>query len=119
MKMEMDEVKSYRRSYRKQERNKTRQMRKYYKKLKAGKQKIIADNCKCLIYSSGMSGPFNEDQKEEDKTNMQRTLKRKGTNQKTNNENVKCTHYCGLMGHARMNSTKCLKNKQFMEQEKK
>jgi hypothetical protein len=65
-----------------------------------------------------MSGPFSKDQKEEDETNMQRTLKRKRTNQKTNNDNIKCTH-CGLMGDTRINSSKCLHNKQFMEQEKK
>jgi hypothetical protein len=36
-----------------------------------------------------MAGPFAKDQKEEIDTNMQRTLKRKRTNDKTNNDNVK------------------------------
>jgi hypothetical protein len=44
MNMELDEYKLYRRRYRAQERNKIRRMRKFYIKLKTGKQKLIADN---------------------------------------------------------------------------
>jgi hypothetical protein len=104
MNMKLDEYKLYRRSYRNQERNKIRRMRKFYEKLQARKQKLVADNQTILTYSSGMAGPFAKDQKEEDDT-----LKRKRTNHKTNNDNVKCNK-CGLMGHVRSNSSKCMYN---------
>jgi hypothetical protein len=66
MNMKMD-YKSNRRIYWKQTRNTTRRMRKFYQKLQLGKQKLIANNRKDLMYSSSMSGPFNEDQKQKTK----------------------------------------------------
>jgi hypothetical protein len=86
--------------------------------MQKGKQKLIADNRKDLMYSSGMSGPFSEDQQMEDDTDTPHTLKRKRPNKKPSNANIKCPH-CGLMGHQRTSSAKCLKNKRFMEQERK
>jgi hypothetical protein len=118
MNLELDEYKSYRRRYRKQERNKVRRMRKFYEKLQVGKQKLIADNQKSLNYSSGMAGPFAEDQTEEDDTNTPRTLKRKRSKTKPINNNIKCNK-CFAVGHARSNSLKCIYNKKNMEEVKK
>jgi hypothetical protein len=56
-----------------------------------------------------MAGPFAKDQKEEGDTKKQ---------QKTSNDNVKCNK-CGLLGHLRSNSLKCMYNKKNMEEEKK
>jgi hypothetical protein len=117
MNMELDEYKTYRRRYRKQEKNKIRRMRKFYEKLKAGKEKLIADNRKSLSYSSGMSGPFAEDQKEEDETNTPRTLKRKRGKNKPIDKNIKCNK-CDEVGHARSSSLKCVYNKRNMAEAK-
>jgi hypothetical protein len=95
-----------------------KRMRKFYETLPAGKQKLIADNQKLLTYSSGMAGPLPKDQKEEDDTDTQRTLKQKRSNNKTSNNNIKCNKF-GLLGHARSNSLKCMYNKKKMEEEKK
>jgi hypothetical protein len=61
MNLQLDNEKGYRRAYRKQDRNKIQQMRKFYQKFTVGKRKLTADNRKGLQYASGMVGPFQEE----------------------------------------------------------
>jgi hypothetical protein len=106
--LQLDERKSYRRSYRKKPSTKIRRMAKFYQKLADGKRKLENENRKDLQYSSGMSGPFAEDSTQQS-TNEEPTVRKKRRKTRKERESMKCGH-CGRMGHLRTTSSDCSKN---------
>jgi hypothetical protein len=114
--LQLDQMKSYRRQYRKKDATKIRRMRHYYKKMADEKIKLADSNRKGKQYSSGMSGPF-----EEDGVGTQQAMaptisnKRRKTNKEK--EIMKCGH-CGRMGHSRRTSFDCLQNPKRMAQDR-
>jgi hypothetical protein len=84
-------------------------MAKFYLKIAEGKRQLVNENRKGLQYSSGMSGPFAEDSKEQS-TNEEPTVRKKRRKTRKERKSLKCGH-CGIMGHLRTSSKDCLKNK--------
>jgi hypothetical protein len=107
--LQLDETKSYRRSYQKKPAVKIKHMAKFNLKMAEGKRKLVNENRKGLQYSSGMSGPFAEDSKEQS-TNEEPTVRKKRRKTRKERKSLKCGH-CGIMGHLRTSSKDCLKNK--------
>jgi hypothetical protein len=110
MNLQLDNEKSYRRIYRKEDRNKIRRMRKFYEKLREGKRKLAEANRNNLRYDTGCSGPFAEDQQEIRDQNPAPTKKQKVT---PSSAEKHCPR-CGLLGHIRISSSQCLKNPKNM-----
>ena len=82
-------------------------MRKFYQKLSDRKKKLAAENRKGLQYSSGMGGPFAEDEVATAGTKRKREYCKKQMNDSL------CRH-CGGVGHTRTNCKHCLKNNKYM-----
>ena len=103
MNRQFDEMKSYRRMYRKLTKAKIARMRKQYQKLNDMKSKLVKDNRKGLSYATGQCGPFSED-----KLNDAGELTKKRKRRKTLEERMKeqCEH-CKLFGHTRTNHSDC------------
>jgi hypothetical protein len=78
------------------------------------KKKLAEGNCNA--YSSGMSGPFKDDQVgTEQGSEMEEapTINKKRKRTKKDKQMVRCGH-CGRMGHLRPTSFDCLKNPKNM-----
>jgi hypothetical protein len=100
MNLQLDNEKGYRRAYRKQDRNKIRQMRRFYQKLTVRKRKLTADNRKGLQYASGMMGPFQEDGTDQPTGGTIQGKDKRARLSKEQQKNQVCGH-CFRLGHSR------------------
>jgi hypothetical protein len=107
---QLDNTKSYRRVYRKEDGAKRRRMQKDYAKLKEMKYKLAKENRKDLFYATGTSGPFPDD------AQQQKQAPKRKRKERINKENVMCPH-CGKKGHLQKSLNQCLKNKNYVEKE--